>query len=193
MSTSIRRAIAILCVLSSASGAALGAACQPDLSEAVVVNELPANGPEPLTVYKVWYRSALFLDPVAPGGQSETLRIGPGTEPAYALLALAYDPDAGAPRLVPARTKDVIRSEPGDTARLVFSPATALIGCGGTVGMSREDYETIRQRIFPGDTFAPFDPAGCTPQPDPAQDAGSDGARTLPAGADSSASDAWGE
>lgn len=167
-----RAAAALLCGVAFA----VESACQGDLSEAVVVNDMPADGPEPLTIYKVWYRSTLFLDPLAPGEQSESLRIGPGAEPAYALLAPAYDADAGTPRLMPARTKDVIRSEAGETVRLVFSPATAFIGCGGAAGLSREDYDTIRERIFPGDIVAPFDPAGCTSQGRSGQEAGTDSA-----------------
>jgi hypothetical protein len=150
----------------------LAPGCQGDLSQAVVVNEYPANVTERYTVYKVWYRSTLFLEPVSPGQESGALRIGPGTEPAYALLAPSFDVDSGMRTLVPARTREPVQTGPGDTGRLVFSPTGALVGCGGPNGLSREDYDVITTRIFPNDVVVPFDPSGCMPPAQQAQDAG---------------------
>ena len=159
------------CVLVSAA-LRLAPGCQGDLSQAVVVNEYPANVPEPYTIYKVWYRSTLFLEPVSPGQESGASRIGPGTEPAYALVTPSFDADGGTRTLLPARTRNVVQTGSGDTGRLVFSPTAALVGCGGPNGLSREDYDIITTRVFPGDVVVPFDPLGCTPQAQQAEDAG---------------------
>lgn len=141
-------------------------ACQTNLTEAVVVNEFSTDGGAPLTVYRAWYRSTLYLDPIAPGTRSEALRVGAGAEVAYALLAPGYDPEVGPSRLVVARTKEVVETRPGDTSTIVFSEQTAFIGCGSSAPLSREDSEFIMQRIFPGELAnLTYDAKSCAATP----------------------------
>ena len=156
LSSLVRRSFATL-----VATVALVAGCQTDPTEAVVVNALPANAAEPLTVYRAWYLSTLYVDPVAPESQSEQLRVGAGAEPAYALLAVAYDPEVGPVRLVPARTRENVRLEAGETARVVFSASSSLIGCDGPDGLSREQYEFLAARIFPGERLAELATGSC--------------------------------
>lgn len=133
-------------------------------TEASIVNGFPNDEPAPYTVVKVWYRTTLFLEPIAPGEESEALRVGTGTEPVYAIVARGFEPndaDAGPRKLIAARTRDAIVLSPGERKRVVLSPATTLVGCGGAGGLSKADYESIATGIFPGDALVPFDETGC--------------------------------
>jgi hypothetical protein len=154
-------------------------------TEASIVNGFPNDEPDPYTIVKVWCRTTPFLEPVAPGQESETLRVGTGTEPVYAIVARGFAPnnaDAGAPKLVAARTRDVIMLSPGETERVLLSPATALVGCGGAGGLSKADYEFIATRIFPGDALVPFNEAGCGDLRSPGVDSGAEAAAPPDAG-----------
>ena len=154
--------------------------CETDgPTEASIANEFPSDEPAPFTVVKVWYKTTLFLEPLPPGQESEPARVATGPEPVYALLARVPSNavDAGAPRLVVARTRDEVTVPVGEQKRIVLSPTTTLVGCGGPGGLSRANYDDIAKRIFPGDAVEPFDPAGCTVAP-LSRDAGGDSSGT---------------
>lgn len=152
----------MMCSLIGGATILAAAACETtDPTEAVVANDLPGE----YTIVKVWYRSTLFLAPIPPGAESDTLRVGTGTEPAYALLAhggSSSNADAGTTLLVPARTRDAVTVSPGEKTRIVFSPETAFVGCGGPSGLTAADYAFLAERIFPGDSPVPFAESGCS-------------------------------
>lgn len=157
-----------------ALASALGCETLGEPTEATVVNAFPADDPAPYTVVKVWLRTTLYLDPLAPGAESEALRVGTGREPAYALLARGYDPsdpDAGPPVLIAARTRDAVALANGETARVVLSASSTLVGCGGPGGLSPEDHAFISERIFPGEAI---EPCSATPSAEGGADAGTD-------------------
>jgi len=134
-----------------------------------------ASGQPVFTVYKAWYSTALFADPIAAGGASGETRIVGGTpDYAYALLAPDYDPSAGPPAsLVAVRTRDKIAGARGETLRIVFSPNTVRGPCSGEAPLTQDEYDFITQRIFPADFDggATLAAAPCTG----AADAGTDG------------------
>ena len=156
------------------AGALFG--CQTSNTEVAIANGFP-EGPDAPTLTKTWFRSTLYLEPIAPGATSESLRVGTGAEPAWAILSL-YDPRApdAPPSITVARTRAVIAIEPGDERTIVISPETAFVGCGGPGGLSPEDYAVARERIFPGEGLPPFDPAtGCVAKaPEAVVDGGAD-------------------
>lgn len=128
------------------------AACQEDVTDAHVENRTTD-----LVVVKAWYRSTLFVDPIAPGASSESLRVGAGTEPLYALVARATDADApSAGPLLVARSREPVSTSPGAHEALVVSSETMLVGCGPD-GLSPEERDFVATRIFPRDDVAACD------------------------------------
>lgn len=123
--------------------------CEPDPTEASVVNDLPAA-----TLEKVWFRTTLFAQPLETGQSSEPLRVGTGEEHAYALVRI------GSHAFV-ARTNDPVRAEAGEPVRIVFSPATSRSICFGDPKLTGADETFITSRVFPGDEVT-TDPALCT-------------------------------
>ncbi len=115
------------------------------------------------TIHKVWYRTALFVEPLAPGQQSSTHDMVKGSDHAYALVGSARGGDGGPPEVLFAvRTTGPIEVERGELKVIELSEASTQGMCSG---LSREAYEEIRLRYFPGDPVAPFDPARCSPAP----------------------------
>lgn len=123
-------------------------ACEPDPTEASVANELPDA-----KIEKVWFRTTLFSQSLESGQASESLRVGTGTEHAYAVVRI------GAHAFV-ARTNDPVHAEPGDSVRIVFSPATSRSLCFGEPKITEADQAFISSRVFPGDEIA-TDPSQC--------------------------------
>jgi len=81
------RIVLLLCV---SAGIATSAACEvTDPTEASIANDFPKDDPSSYTLVKVWYRSTLFLDPVAPGDASESLRVASADPPPIHLSGLA--------------------------------------------------------------------------------------------------------
>lgn len=193
----MKRQIASSCLLATRAGLALtasatlmmivtigvAAGCESTAAtEANVVSEFSTNDPATSwTIVKVWYRSTLFVGPIAPGETSEeTLRVATGSEPAYAILRMEKKPapiedggaeagagagaGAGAMLVVAARTRGSIEFSVGEKKPITLSPATMLIGCGGINGLPQPDYELIKTRIFPGDPLPAFGQTGCGDQ-----------------------------
>jgi len=127
-------------------------------------------------VYRVWFATTLFTDPVAPGQTSAELRTVPTADYVYALLAVGWDPASGAAptKLVPLRSKGRLDVARGDLGLIAVSPATFDGDCASGGRLSQEDADFVTQRIFPG-PFAGlrFDAATCTAAP-VAGDAGAD-------------------
>jgi len=171
--------------------------CENDPAEAFVTNEFAATGDTAFVVEKAWYRTTLFTTPLAPSEVSPSLRVGSGTEHAYAIVRAVVPEadDAGeggagdggspeqrpAPRYFVARTNDPIGVEPSKSVRIAFSIDTSSSACFGRQRLSEADWNFIAERIFPGEVLEPFASA-CAASP--SLDAGPDAAD---AGADAPA------
>ena len=127
-----------------------------------------------VTVYKAWWSVALFPDAVPAGQTSAPVRVVPGTDLAYALLAPGWDPVSGSTPvvLVPVQTKQKLSVDRGEALHILISDATTIGNCASGQPLSMEDAAFIVDRIFPGD-FAgvTYDPATCSTTPI-AEDAG---------------------
>ncbi len=156
-------------------------ACEtPDPTNAVVDNGYPelADGGDPSTqvvVYKAWYVTTLFTEPVLPAQSSDELRSVPATDTAYALLAPGWDPEGTAPptSLIAVQSKSKLSVSRGDVLHLAVSDVTFTGNCAARQPLSQADADFITQRIFPGDfANATYDATTCTSTPVPADDAG---------------------
>jgi hypothetical protein len=133
------------------------AACDgSDATYAAVTNQLGPGGP---TVYKVWYRTTLFTEPVSPGNDSPVHVVAPGGGVAYALLAPGWDPDAGPPRSVLGGVTGTIGADKGKVVRIEIAPDKLRTACSAGGQLARDEYDVLRERIFPGEPVAPFDQA----------------------------------
>ena len=174
--TSLLLSSAFVLVAIAITAAASSGCGSEDPAEGVVVNNLAAN--VPVTIEKVWFRTTLFTKPIAIGESSETLRVGTGTERAYALVRIGEDdPDAGASaRRFVAQTKEPISSEVAKKVTIDFSAASARSLCFGDPRLTRDEWDFITSRIFPGDAVVDFeDPGACLvdpPAPAPSPDGG---------------------
>lgn len=121
-------------------------------AEAAVRNGFEPGASAPV-IAKVWYRSTLWTGPVDPGAESGALRVGTGSERAYAILTIGS-------RSFVAVSRDVITTSVGETKMLTFSAGESLAPCFTTNRLSAEDYELVTTRIFPDEVVEPFD-ASC--------------------------------
>lgn len=175
-----------LMVTALLGGCAIGAtsvvACATqDPTKAVVENGYPAvrDGGDPATsvvVYKAWWVTTLFKEPVLPGETSEEERSVPETDFVYALLAHGWDPASGTPpaKLVAVKSKTKIGVARGSTLRIAVSDGTFAGNCDAKQALSQDEADFVTQRIFPGDfTSVTYDAKTCTTTPIPAaEDAG---------------------
>lgn len=145
-------------------------------------NDYPevADGGDPALrriVYKAWYASTLFLEPVAPGETSGEQRTVPSTDYVYALLAIGWDPASGTPpgRVVPLRSKAQLAVSRGNLGLIQVSPARFYGDCTAGTALSQEDADFITERIFPG-AFSglKYDAATCTSTSVPVDGGGGD-------------------
>ena len=118
-----------------------------------------------LSLYRVWYATTLFRDPLGPGEASAPERTVPGTAMAYAVLAVGWDPSSNATptEFVPVQSRARLAVDRGDTLRIEVSDRTFDGRCGGSRPLSQSDADFITQRIFPAE-FAgvTYDAATCT-------------------------------
>jgi hypothetical protein len=165
----------LLLVVSSAT------ACETeDATFAIVDNDYtaPPDGAAfvGVTLYKVWWSTALFDAPLAPGAESDSQRVVTTDDTAYALLAPGWAASSGAPptKLIPIKGKATLSVKRGDTVHIRVSDLTMTGNCGAGQPLSQADADFITQRIFPGD-FAggAYDASSCTFVPN-ASDAGAD-------------------
>jgi hypothetical protein len=148
------------------------AGCETDTPTRVVVTNgfraIPDSGPrqDEVTVYRGWYVTTSFVDPVAPGTASSEQRTIPATDYAYFVLAEGWDPaDVKPPtRLIPIRSKSKLSVARGATLQIEVSDSAFLGRCGFEKTLSQSDTDFITQRLFPVE-FAgvTFDAATCTP------------------------------
>jgi len=149
---------------------------------AVLSNEYPnaseASSAASTTIYKGWWSVAQFADPVLPRQVSDPVRIVPGSDYGYALLALGWDATSGAPptQLVPVRTVRQLSVARGELLNFLVSPSSIVGDCRNGDPLSQEDAEFITQRIFPGAfTGLAYDAASCSSSPGSTQDAAAGG------------------
>ena len=129
------------------------------------------NPPSGVTIYRTWYFTTAFVDPVAPGSSSDTQRTVPATDYVYAVLAPGWDPtSAPAPTtLIPVRSKAKLSVARGDTLMIDVSDATFDGNCARGSRLSQDDADFITQRIFPGQfASVTYDAKTCTATPVPA-------------------------
>ncbi len=142
-----------------------------DETVAVFDNEYPASesaAPDSVVVYEGWWSVAQLAAPVLPGAESEPVRVVNGSDYAYALLAIGWDPAAGsAPtRVLPVRTRAQLSVARGNTLHIEISDVTTLGDCLSGEALSQDDADFITQRIFPGAfTGVQYDAATCTTSP----------------------------
>ena len=152
-----------------------------DPTQAVVDNDYPppdaGAGPQTV-VYKTWWVTTLFPDPVSAGQSSDAERAVPAVDYAYAILAPGWDPTSSAPpaTLLAVRSKVKLGAARGDTLHIAFSDAAFDGICGAGSSLSQDDADFITTRIFPGD-FAGvhYDAATCAAVPVTDGDGGDDG------------------
>jgi hypothetical protein len=160
------------------------ACCTPDPTKAVVDNGYPelVDGGDPSTqvvVYKAWFVTTLFTEPVLPAQSSDERRSVPATDSAYALLAPGWDPEGTAPptTLIAVQSKAKLSVSRGDFLHLSISDATFKGSCAAKQPLSQAEADFITQRIFPGEfASVTYDAATCTSTPATADDAGADAA-----------------
>ena len=165
-------------------GVAFGAvtACDTETPTTAVVDDAyPAiDGGDPATqivVYKTWWQTTVFLDPVLPGAESQAQRTVPASDYAYVLLAPGWDPASTTPPavLVPVRSNDKLAVARGDTLHITVSDATFTGNCAAGKPLAQSDVDFITQSIFPGDfATVTYDAKTCMATPIP-PDGGVDG------------------
>jgi hypothetical protein len=143
---------------------ALGACDGSDATYAAATNTFPtAPNAAPTSVYKVWFRSTLFTEPITPGNDTPVHLVAPGGDVAYAVLAPGWnadDPDAGAPpALVGVRTTNGVFATKGEIARIELGPSTVRGACTGEPPLTKDEYDVIRDRIFPAENLPAFEQA----------------------------------
>lgn len=154
-------------------------ACNDDPATAQVDNAYGVmdGGAGSSVVYKAWWSSTLFTDPISPGASSDPQRAVTNTDVAYAIIARGWDPTSTdpPPSLVVLRSSTRLTVVRGDDLHLVVSPNTFVGDCAHASVLSQDEADFITERIFPGD-FAGFhyDAASCTLTAAPTLDGGTD-------------------
>ena len=175
--------------LFSLIGCLLLTACEtPDPTQAVFDNAYPASeagAAGSVVLYKGWWSVAQLTEPVEAGAESDPVRIVKGTDFAYALLALGWDRESGAPPsiLIPVRTRTELTAMRGDTLHIEISDATTLGNCAAGEPLAQTVADLVTQRIFSAEfENVTYDAATCMGAPisdggapGPAGDAGATG------------------
>ena len=192
--------VSALLVVAAGSFVLLASACETETPTTAVVDNayptIPDGGDtsKEVTVFKVWYTTTLFSDPVAPGAESPEQRTIPTRDTVYAILAVGWDPSSTTPptTLLPTQSASAIAVKRGDKASISVSDATFVGNCAAGRPLTQDQADFITQRIFPGD-FAgvTFDARTCASTPIPA-DGGSDAGQDGPSSAKDASPDAPG-
>ncbi len=157
---------------------------------AALRNEYPpasdAGAADSMPVYRGWWSVVQFPDPVPAGQVSDQVRVVPGSDYAYGLLAPGWDPASGTQpsSLVPLRSAQKISVARGDTLTFVVADDATVGNCAAGKPLAQADADFITQRIFPG-PFADltYDAANCVAYPVAAGEGGAAGAPTSEGGA----------
>ncbi len=114
-----------------------------------------ADGGDPASqtvVYRVWYASTAFVDPIAGGDTSAEQRTVPGADYVYAVLAVGWDPaSAVAPtNLIAVKSKERFSVKRGTLGLVAVSPAAFDGDCAAGSALAQADADFITDRIHPG-------------------------------------------
>lgn len=165
-------------VLLGAAAIAIAAASLAGCETESATNAVVENTYGDVVVYKTWWVTTLFDEPVPAHATSSELRSVPETGIAYALLAPGWDPASGAPpaALLAVRSKQPLTAVRGGTLRIGVSDATFTGRCSAKQPLSQEEADFITQRIFPAQ-FAnlAYDATTCRSTSLPLEDAGAEG------------------
>ncbi len=160
------------CFALCAALAVFASACETsDETRAVFDNEYPASDrvlPDSVVVYEGWWSVAQLTAPVLPGAESDPVRVVKGSDFAYALLAIGWDPasDTLPKRVLPIRSSAQLSVARGDTLPIEISDETTLGNCLSGQPLSQNDADFITQRIFPSAfTGLQYDAAKCATSP----------------------------
>ena len=185
--TPIARAFSSLCCAALLCGGAplVMTACDTETAtHAAVQNGFAevADGGDRATrvvVYKTWWVTTLFTDPVPPATTSAELRAVPERDTAYALLAPGWASASGVPptTLIPVRSREPLAVSRGEVLHILVSDGAFMGNCAAGQALTQDDADFITHRIFPGE-FAKrtYDAKTCTSTPlHEGQDGGADG------------------
>ena len=163
---------AILAAACLLCGPLIAACNTSDPTSAVLANDYlaasDAGSTDSMAVYKGWWAVAQFTDPVAAGQVSDAVRVVPGSDYGYALLAPGWDSSGDTPptTLIPLRSAQKLTVARGDTLNFVVSDDATLGNCLTGKPLTQEDADFITQRIFPGEfSNARYDAAVCKTSP----------------------------
>ena len=157
-------------VLACVAFSTLLAACGgSEPTTAVLSNEYPSGSDTgaavSMSVYKAWWSVAQFPDPVPAGQVSDPVRIVPGADYGYALLAAGWDAASGTTptALIALRSAHELSVERGERLTFVVSKQTAIGDCAAGNPLTQADADYVTQRIFAAE-FAglSYDAASCT-------------------------------
>jgi len=144
--------------------------CNGDPTTVVVDNGFPAaaDAAGTMTVFKVWWVTTLFPNPVAPEARSETERTIPASDFAYALLAPGWSPGSGAPpsQLVALKSAQPLTTAAHDLLTITVDDSHFAGNCAAGSPLDATDAQLIVGRIFPGEwPHAPTSASTCTTTP----------------------------
>lgn len=173
----------VTCGAALAAAAVLAACDTETATQAVIDNGYAtlADGGDPTmqtVVYRGWWQATYFPDAVAAGSESSEYRTVPGSDTAYALLAVGWDPSSTTPPtvLIPVMSKAEVAVQRGDVLHITVSDQTFNGNCAGSAPLSQDQADFITQRIFPGPfTNMTYDAKTCTLTPLVDADAGVEG------------------
>ena len=169
------RQLALGSALALAAMVLISSGCDDSPTTARVANRYPppiagAASADTTTVFKAWWVTTLFPNPVPAGTSSEPERTIEGSDFAYALLAPGWSPDKGAPptRLVAIKSVKKLTASAHDLLTIEVSDDQFAGNCAAGSTLTDDDARLIVERIFPGDfTDRNYDPSTCTSTPAP--------------------------
>ena len=177
------RALSLLLFTAAAvAGVAIAACDSETATTAVVENGYPAppDGGDPAkqtVVYRTWWVATYFPDPVPGGMASSELRIIPGSDFAYAVLAPGWDPASTTPptSFVVVKSKSPLTVGRSEVLHVAISDQTFAGNCAAKQPLSQSEADFITQSIFPGEFMnATYDAKTCVTTPVP-MDGGDEG------------------
>jgi hypothetical protein len=154
-----------------------GASCDSLPQTSVVIdNGYAPSATNPAVVYRAYWETTYFVDPIAPGTSSDTQATIPAsTSPAYVVLAPGWDPELSAQpeSLVVLQSKSGFDVHLGGTVHIPVDDDGFAGNCAAGSHLTQDQADFITGVVFP-DVFATYtyDAATCTATP--IGDAGTD-------------------
>jgi hypothetical protein len=120
------------------------------------------------TVYRLWWTTTLFHEPIVPGATSLEQRVVKDHDYAYALVARDWDANLHTrpEHLLAMRSNSELSVDRGQTLHIRVDDQTFLGNCAVDQPLTQDEADFITQRIFPGDfTGLTYDAASCETSP----------------------------